>query len=125
LSPRADFVEVAACKYACYQRWREAGVPTIETHRLPDSAAWAHLRDVPVVTKPIDGAGSDQILCWNRGREIPRASQLYEEVLIQPKITGTPSSCAVLASGDSFVVLPGGYQKLGNDFKFLGGSLPL
>src|SRR5690606_9320121 len=99
LSPSADFVEVASCKYASYLRWRDADVPTIETHRLTDLAAWAHLCDVAVVTKPVDGAGSENLFCWNRGREIPPATHRQEKMLIQPKMFGMPVSCALLGSG--------------------------
>ncbi len=125
LSPGSNFVEIAACKWRTYQQWRTAGVPTIETHFLGDFGSWRHLEEVEVVTKPRDGAGSEEVVSWKMGKEAKAELQPNEKVLIQPKIFGTAVSCAVFGTGVDIVPLPGAYQRLSKDLKYHGGSLPL
>ncbi|RCS55970.1 ATP-grasp domain-containing protein [Bremerella cremea] len=125
LSPNSTFVEVATCKWKTFQVWQTAGVPTIETHFLADSASWQHLREVEVVTKPRDGAGSEEVLCWKMGKQVEAQLPLNERILIQPKVYGTAISCAIFGSGVDIVPLPAGYQRLSKDLKYHGGRLPL
>lgn len=125
LSPGSNFVELATCKWKTYQHWLAAGVPTIETYFVGDTASWHHLRNLPVVTKPRDGAGSEEVVCWKMGKQVKAEVEPDEKILIQPKVCGAPVSCAVLGSGGDIVPLPAGYQRLSKGFKYHGGSLPL
>ncbi|MBI1249779.1 ATP-grasp domain-containing protein [bacterium] len=125
LSPGSRFVEIASCKWRCFQRWREAGVSTIDTFQVADAASWHHLRGVPVVCKPSDGAGSDGVVSRISGRHLPDEILRSEKYLIQPKVFGDPLSCSIVGNGDDFVLLPPSIQKLKKDFKYHGGRLPV
>lgn len=125
LSPGSAFVEIAACKWKTYQHWHAAGVPTIETYFLGDAASWRHLERAEVVTKPRDGAGSEEVVCWKMGKLAKTDLRPSEKILIQPKVFGTAVSCSVFGTGADIVPLPAGYQRLSKDLKYHGGSLPL
>ncbi|MEW4565701.1 ATP-grasp domain-containing protein [Bremerella sp. JC770] len=125
ISPDSAFVELASCKWKCFQHWRDASVPTIDTFRVVDRASWEHLLDVPVVTKPADGAGSEGVLSWNAGFELNGPLLSGETYLIQPKIFGDAISCAVLGNGPDLVLLPAAFQTLDKDLKYHGGCLPI
>ncbi|WDI42368.1 ATP-grasp domain-containing protein [Bremerella sp. P1] len=125
ISPEANFVEQAACKWTCFQRWRDASVRTIDTFQVSERSSWEHLLDLPVVTKPSDGAGSEGVLSWNAGFEINGALINSEKYLIQPKAVGRAVSCSALGDGTEFFLLPAAYQSLDKDLKYHGGSLPI
>lgn len=125
LSPGSDFVAIASNKWHTFQKWREAKVPTVDTFRIVDQASWRHLLELPVITKPVDGAGSEGVLSWNAGKEIDPALWEDETFLIQPKMCGDSISCSALGSDNGLSLLPASIQRLDKDFKYLGGTLPL
>ena len=125
LSPDSQFVALASCKWRTFEHFRKAGVPTIDTFFLGQKSTWQHLDEVPVVTKPRDGAGSEGIVCWKKGKQANWQIPGAEKILIQPKVLGTSVSCAVLGSGEDFCLLPAGYQQLDKELKYYGGRLPL
>ncbi len=125
ISPDSAFVELASCKWKCFQRWSEDQVRTIETFQIAQRSTWEHLLNVPVVTKPKDGAGSEGVLSWNAGFEINGEFLISEKHLIQPKILGDAVSCAALGNGADFFLLPAAFQSLDKDLKYHGGCLPI
>lgn len=125
LSPDSRVVELTSCKWRTFQHFREAGIPTIDTFCLGQKATWQHLEEVPVVTKPRDGAGSEGIVCWKKGKQSNWQFADSEKFLIQPKVCGTSVSCAILGAGEQFYLLPAGYQRLDKELKYYGGQLPL
>lgn len=125
LSPDSRFVELASCKWRTFEHFRQAGVPTIDTFLLGQTSTWQHLEEVPVVTKPRDGAGSEGIVCWKKGKQANWRISDGEKTLIQPKVCGASVSCAVLGSMKDFCLLPAGYQQLDKELKYYGGRLPL
>ncbi|QDU75192.1 carbamoyl phosphate synthase-like protein [Bremerella volcania] len=125
LSPDSTFVEQASCKWKCFQRWRDASVRTIDTFQVHQRSTWEHLLDLPVVTKPSDGAGSEGVLSWNAGFEVNGQFVDSEKYLIQPKVYGDAVSCAALGNGADFFLLPAAFQTLDKDLKYHGGSLPI
>lgn len=125
ISPGSAFVEQASCKWKCFHLWREASIRTIDTFQVHARTTWEHLLDLPVVTKPSDGAGSEGVLSWNAGFEINGEFLGDEKYLIQPKVDGVSVSCAALGNGADFFLLPAAYQTLDKDLKYHGGSLPI
>ncbi|MBA2114862.1 ATP-grasp domain-containing protein [Bremerella alba] len=125
VSPNSAFVELASCKWKCFQLWREASVRTIDTFRIHQRSTWEHLLDLPVVTKPSDGAGSEGVLTWNAGFEINGELLRNETELIQPEVYGDAVSCAALGRGADFFLLPAAFQALDKDLKYHGGCLPI
>jgi len=125
LSPASNLVSLGTSKWDTIQHWRAAGLPVVETHKACEIATWKHLRDRPVVTKPNDGAGSEEIFSWKMGKLVPSSILQNDTVLIQPLIVGTPVSVSAIGDSRDFVLLPAAQQQLDNDFKYLGGKLPL
>jgi len=125
ISPGSTLVELASCKWRSFQLWQEASVRTIDTYPIGNRSAWEHLLDLPVVTKPSDGAGSEGVLSWNAGFEVTSELAESEKILIQPKIFGEAVSCAALGNGADFFLLPAARQTLDKDLKYHGGCLPI
>ncbi|PQO25883.1 hypothetical protein C5Y96_20730 [Blastopirellula marina] len=125
MSPDSTFVQLASCKWKCFQQWRELSVRTIDTFRVAERATWEHLLDIPVVTKPSDGAGSEGVLSWNAGFELNGELLGNEKYLIQPRIFGDAVSCSALGNGADFFLLPAAFQSLDKDLKYHGGCLPI
>ncbi len=125
LSPGSAFVEIASCKWTCFRLWSAAGVPTIPTFRVSDELSWTHLLDRPVVTKPADGAGSEEIFVWERGQQVPARVRHDANILIQPKLEGYSTSRVLFGNQGKVQSMPGAFQYLDNNFKYRGGSFPL
>lgn len=125
ISPNSSFVDLASCKWKCFQLWREGSVRTIDTFQVAQRETWEHLLDLPVVTKPADGAGSEGVLSWNAGFEVNGELASGDKFLIQPKIFGDAVSCAAIGNGADFFLLPAAFQSLDKDLKYHGGCLPI
>jgi len=125
LSPSVGFVTTGSCKWDCHRLWQRANVPTIETYRVANQSSWQHLLAKPVVTKPVDGAGSVDVFLWKNASELPSNIRANEKILIQPLIYGTPVSVCAIGNSQGFCQLPAATQQLDNDLKYLGGKLPI
>jgi len=124
-SPGSHWVRLASDKWATHRFLSEAGIQAVETHRLAQAATWAHLDDLPVVTKPVDGAGSEAVARWNTAREIPADLRQDPRTLIQPYIAGIPASVAIIGTAEGFVTLPPARQILDSTLHYLGGGFDL
>lgn len=129
LGSTSSAIALTSDKLALANYWRERGVPTPQT--VPLSAC--HSLPFPVVLKPRDGAGSEQVqLCRSRtametllthrhARENPRS------LIGQPFVPGQAASIAFLVGPEQVVPLCPTFQHLSPDgrFTYLGGELPI
>jgi hypothetical protein len=136
LGSSAAAVRVAADKWRCDQRFRQAGLPTPETWRLTAdvaaTAAPALARKVgwPLVVKPIDGVGCEGTsLVWDaatltRALDHPR---LRPELLLQRYVPGTHASVSLLVTAGEALPLSlnGQTIHMGLPCRYHGGVTPL
>lgn len=123
-SPGSELVRLASDKWATYRFLAEADIPVVLTHRLNQRATWDYLDDLQVVTKPVDGAGSEAVVCWKTAREIPEELRQDRRMLIQPYIPGIPASVALIGTDAGFITLPPTRQIL-QLFHYSGGCFDL
>ena len=124
IGPDLGITELATDKHQLAEHLLAHGIPAVAGiaiaagSRLPTDVPY------PVVLKPRDGAGSQQMHIL-RGADaqvyIPTAARL------EPYIEGLPVSVSLLAGPSGICPLPACRQLLSKDGKFtyLGGSLPL
>lgn len=128
-SPPIEFVQIASSKSATAWRLRTKHVA------VPDGLLWTPGTDwppadrppEPVVIKPDDGCGSQQVREIVAEQDWPRDPP-REPMRIEEFVPGTPASIALLTGpGGTIVPLPACRQHLTSDatFRYLGGSLPL
>lgn len=121
-------VELTSDKHATAEHLLQCGVPA--PHGVPFllGQPWPADFSYPAIWKPRDGAGSqglrfvehhDAIVPESNGRP----GRLEE--FCPRSHCGTPASVAVLGGPKTDVYLPPCAQRLGLDFRYLGGSLPL
>ncbi len=128
-------VEWAGDKWACYQRWQAAGVPTPLTRRAPaaDAHPVADALGYPLVVKPADGAGCAGVSLVFAPEDLEPALRLATEgaaqqpILLQRYIAGKDASIALLVAGGNALALSLNGQEIvrGQPFCYRGGVVPL
>ena len=128
ISPGTRFVEIAADKQATAERLAARGVPVPRGMRLPPALEEIPDDLFPAVVKPSDGAGSWQVMRFDRRQQLaPMANQLATRSWrIERLAAGLPASVAVLCGPRGNVPLEPCEQILERgSFAYLGGRLPL
>jgi hypothetical protein len=127
-------IAIAADKWECNRRFRSAGLPAPETVRVAprDAAAAARRIGLPVVLKPLDGAGCDGVAHVRAEAELGRALALpalagAEEILVQRWVAGEAASVSLLVAGRAAVPLSLNSQKLriGIPCAYEGGTVAI
>lgn len=135
LSSSAAAVAIAGDKAACYERFRQAGLPTPPTRRVRFAEAPQAAREIgyPLVTKPLDGVGCEGVCLVSGPAELTgalavvRRATPHEEILLQSFIAGTHASVSLLVAGGQAVPLSLNGQDIavGCPFTYRGGVVPL
>ena len=112
-------IAVAADKWECSRRFRRAGLPAPETVCVAPRDAEAATRrlGLPVVLKPLDGAGCDGVAVVRAESDLSSALALpalagAEKILVQRWVAGEPASVSLLVAGRGAVPLSLNSQKL-------------
>jgi len=135
LGSRTAAVRVAADKWQCYQRFRQAGLPTPETWRvtatqcatapgLVQKVGW------PLVVKPIDGVGCEGTSLVQDAATLAQALNhpwLQPELLLQRYVPGTHTSVSLLVTNEDALPLSLNGQSIhmGQPCHYCGGVTPL
>jgi predicted ATP-grasp superfamily ATP-dependent carboligase len=123
-------VAVAANKEECGRRLAEAGLPVPETLRVsPAYSASAVARlGLPVVVKPMRGAGCEGVGLVTHGDELePALARLgladAESLLVQRYVAGSPASVSLLVAANAVTILGFNTQRVraGVPFEYEGG----
>jgi predicted ATP-grasp superfamily ATP-dependent carboligase len=132
-SPEA--VTIAGDKWACYERFQQAGLPTPPTQRarFTDAAQAAHEIGFPLVTKPLDGVGCEGVCLATDEAELAAALNILrrathrEEIILQSFVAGTHASASLLAAEGQVMPLSLNGQDVaaGCPFTYRGGVVPL
>jgi predicted ATP-grasp superfamily ATP-dependent carboligase len=128
-------VALAGDKWACYQRFRRAGLPTPLTRlaRFEDAPLAARAIGYPLVTKPMDGVGSEGVCLVADEAELPdvlavlRRATRREEILLQSFVVGKHASVSLLVADGQVLPLSLNGQEIvaGRPFVYRGGVVPL
>ena len=109
ISPDSQFVRIASCKKTTFEQLRSNGFEKIP-HGLnfgdyrPENAG--HLIP-PLVLKPIDGAGSEEVQLVQRLADLDRGFQRpRDHYWLEQFISGTPVSVSILCGPEDSVFLP-------------------
>jgi predicted ATP-grasp superfamily ATP-dependent carboligase len=125
-----DAIAAVADKWACWLRWRAAGLPTPRTELVPVEEAWTAAARIgyPVVVKPRSGAACRGVSLAAAPEDLAGALRevlvLGEtSVLVQEYATGTPASVSLVVSSDGARVLSLNEQRVtsGTPFTYRGG----
>jgi predicted ATP-grasp superfamily ATP-dependent carboligase len=124
LNASHEFVAIAADKHRTAARLTNAGVPAPagrlfggDECKLPDDFEY------PAVLKPVDGAGSQNILLLHGPRDEPPSYPWARR--LERLCPGRPASVAALCGPNGRTMLPPCWQRLSDDgrFTYRGGSL--
>lgn len=127
LGPAEAMIRLAADKQATAEFLAAAGIPAPAGMLLPRGMPWPQDFSYPAVWKPLDGAGS-QDLVYVSNPDQPQLARGRQPGRLERFCPGVPASVLVLCGpGDSHSVLPACRQRLSDDgrFRYLGGALPL
>jgi len=132
-SPTA--VADAGDKWACYQRFRQAGLPTPFTQRTSFADAERVAREVgyPLVAKPVDGVGSEGVCLITNDHELAAALSILrratqrDDLLLQKFINGIHASVSMLVTKNRVLPLSlnGQDMVIGCPCAYRGGIVPL
>lgn len=135
LSSSSAAVAIAGDKSACYQRFRQAGLPTPLTRRTGFAAAPRAAAEMgyPLVTKPLDGVGCEGVCLVTGPAELAQALAVLrratrqEQILLQSFVAGTHASVSLLVTESRAqpISLNGQEIEIGCPFVYRGGVVPL
>jgi len=136
LGSRPMAVAVATDKWACYEHFRAAGLPTPETRlvRRADLLVEAARFGFPLVVKPVDGVGCEGVCRVGAPEELIAAQEILaqttrcEKILLQRLVPGDHASVSLLVTDDGRVrplSLNGQRVVVGCPFTYRGGVVPL
>lgn len=133
LGPATSAISICADKSELFLHFRRQAIPTIETRPFWFEMSRADDFEYPIVVKPTDGAGSqDMVLVKDRSdfdrlRDTRRQASPFQDIW-QPFIPGIAASVAMIISADGKTaeVFPPAEQWLSDDgrFHYLGGRIP-
>lgn len=135
LGSYSSAVKVAGDKEACYRLFIEAGLPTPPTLKT----SIARVRQAaegfgfPLVTKPLDGVGSEGVCLLNSPLDLDRAVEMlysqtrHAEILLQKFVPGEHASVSLLVNDQGILPLSlnGQQIEIGCPFTYKGGVIPL
>lgn len=135
LGSSASAVKVAGDKGTCYKLFTQAGLPTPLTLKTNFAQIRRAAESVgfPLVTKPLDGVGSEGVCLLNSSSDLDRAVGIlhrqtsHNEILLQKYIVGEHASVSLLVSGQHILPLSlnGQMIETGCPFTYQGGVIPL
>lgn len=135
LGSNTTAVKVAGNKEACYLVFTQAGLPTPLTLRtdLAQIRQAAEGFGFPLVTKPLDGVGSEGVCLLTSPSDLDRAMDVLQcqtkhaEILLQKYVPGEHASVSLLVSGQRILPLSlnGQQIEVGCPFTYRGGMIPL
>ncbi len=127
LGPTVDAVELLSDKHRTNEFLQQRGVPVCRGIRLdpgPFDRQSLSTIPLPAVVKPLDGAGSLDVLLLHSADELQPSDHARR---LEAFATGVAASVAVLCGPSERCVLPSCSQRLSDDgrFAYLGGETPL
>lgn len=135
LGSSAFAVAAAADKSVCHRLFREAHLPTPDTHVVSFVGAVQTARemDFPLVVKPIDGIGCEGVCRVDRypdfaeALNVVRRATRRDELLLQSFAEGIHASASILIAGGQCVPLSLNRQLIeaGSPFIYLGSEVPI
>ncbi len=134
ISSSAAAIELCADKLTLAQHLQSVGIPTIPTQRFQPETLSECVSQFPCVIKPRFGAGSQETFLVSDQKvfmqiiEQRPADSLLGDAVLQPYLSGTPISVAVILDSDGVCrdLFPPADQVLSDDgrFVYLGGRVP-
>jgi predicted ATP-grasp superfamily ATP-dependent carboligase len=135
LGSSSSAAATAGNKAACSRLFDLADLPAPETRTATFSTAprVAAQMGLPLVIKPIDGAGSDGVCPVSQLSDLPeilalvRRSTSHEQILLQSRAVGIPASVSLLMAEGRCLPMSLNLQIIESDspFKYLGSQVPL
>ncbi len=128
LGPSPPTIALAGDKHATAQRLTAAGVPAPRGWLVEPAGRLPEDFPFPVVLKPCDGAGAHNVrLLTTRRDAIDHQQRLARPGRLEPFISGSAASVAVLCGPEGNIALPACSQHLSTDgqFRYLGGACPI
>jgi predicted ATP-grasp superfamily ATP-dependent carboligase len=130
-----EAVDLAGDKWACYQRWQAALVPTPLTRLVSATGAAPVAAEMgyPLVVKPSGGAGCAGVSLVRTPSDLAAALQLagqaagLQPILLQRFVPGKHASVSLLVAGTRSLALSlnGQDVEIGLPFSYRGGAVPL
>jgi predicted ATP-grasp superfamily ATP-dependent carboligase len=130
----ASAVARAGDKSVCHRLFREANLPTPDTHLVSFAAVFqaAKLMDFPLVIKPVDGIGCEGVCRVDRLSDLAGALAMvrrvtsHDEILLQSFTAGAHVSASLLIAGEHCLPLSLNSQLIeaGSPFRYLGNEIP-
>jgi predicted ATP-grasp superfamily ATP-dependent carboligase len=127
-------VALATDKWVCYRRFEQAGLPTPATWRvgMADAPAVARSVGLPLVVKPVDGAGGEGVVLVTAEAKLVETLarppfRSGDDVLLQRYVDGTPASVSLLVAESGSLPLSLNEQFIAVDgpLAYQGGRVPL
>ena len=129
-------IKATGNKAFAYRLLKKSGIPTPETHVIrhsDDLAPLARHLGYPVVVKPLDGAGCENVYVARQETELRRVVAAAgrgtgrEDHLLQPYVRGIHASVSLLTDGVRCLPLTLNLQKISGRMRlrYLGGRVPL
>jgi tyramine---L-glutamate ligase len=128
LSPGSPLVEIAGNKQATAELLAAAGVRVPRGRLLaPESNDALPYVSYPVIIKPVDGCGSQNVRLLLSEQSPSEWRGLIGDYRVEEFVAGLPASVAVLCGPNGNYALPVCEQRLSADgrFAYVGGRLPL
>jgi predicted ATP-grasp superfamily ATP-dependent carboligase len=129
LGPSVAAIEETSCKIGLARHWEVAGVPTPRAETFLDWFREPSPFPLPVVCKPVSGAGSTATARFNRMDELMAVHEAggFEgfgetELMLQEYVPGRPASVAFLVGPRETIALPPAFQRLSSDGRLPPGS---
>ena len=124
LGPSSELVQLAADKSTLCAHLSDAHVPVVDGFSWSGGTSWPEALHYPVVLKPRDGAGSQDMRIW---REVPPEGQRPAQGSwrIESLHAGTAASVAAICGTREAMILQPCYQHLSDDDRltYLGGAI--
>lgn len=125
----SSVIRLAADKLTFHDWASRASIPSPFSVPLSRATESFKSESYPLVVKPVDGVGSEEIFVLTNKDQIARAMQTLDvdRFLAQPRVYGIAASIAFLVGPTTFIPLIPGFQKLdlGHQIRYSGGEMPL
>ena len=135
LCSNTSSVNVASNKATCNRVFQQAGLPTPATRLTSFATAEKVASELgyPLVTKPLDGTGCDEVCLVTDPSELGEALGLlhkvtqHDQILLQTYMQGIHASVSLLVAQDRTIPLSLNQQIIepGRPFSYSGGIIPL